>query len=56
MALAVKLMLDWLGESETAQALQQAIADVIAEGNVRTYDLGGNNTTLEVAEAVAKRM
>ena len=56
MLLAVKLMLDWLGESETAQALQQAIADVIAEGNVRTYDLGGNNTTLEVAEAVAKRM
>jgi len=31
MLLAVKLMLDWLGETETAQALQQAIADVIAE-------------------------
>jgi len=56
MLLAVKLMLDWLGETETAQALEQAIADVIAEGEVRTYDLGGSNTTLEVAEAVAARL
>jgi 3-isopropylmalate dehydrogenase len=56
MLLAVKLMLDWLGESGTAQALEQAIADVIAEGKVRTYDLGGENTTLEVAEEVAKRL
>ena len=56
MLLAVKLMLDWLGETETAQSLEQAIADVIAEGKVRTYDLGGGNTTLEVAEAVAARL
>jgi isocitrate/isopropylmalate dehydrogenase len=56
MLLAVKLMLDWLGETETAQALQQAIADVIVEGKVRTYDLGGENTTLEVAQAVADRL
>jgi len=56
MLLAVKLMLDWLGETETAQALQQAIADVIAEGKVRTYDLGGSSSTLEVAEAVAARL
>jgi len=56
MLLAVKLMLDWLGETETAEALQQAIADVIAEGKVRTYDLGGSSSTLEVAEAVAARL
>jgi isocitrate/isopropylmalate dehydrogenase len=56
MLLAVKLMLDWLGEGEAAKALQQAIADVIAEGEVRTYDLGGSNTTLEVAQAVAERL
>jgi isocitrate/isopropylmalate dehydrogenase len=56
MLLAVKLMLDWLGESETAQALEQAIADTIAGGKVRTYDLGGSNTTLEVARAVAERL
>ena len=56
MLLAVKLMLEWLGETETAQSLEQAIADTIAEGKVRTYDLGGSNTTLEVAEAVAARL
>jgi isocitrate/isopropylmalate dehydrogenase len=56
MLLAVKLMLDWLGETGTAQALQRAIAGVIAEGKVRTYDLGGDNTTLEVAEEVAGRL
>ena len=56
MLLAVKLMLDWLGETETAQALEQAIADVIAEGKARTYDLGGDNTTLEVAQAMADRL
>ncbi len=56
MLLATRLMLEWLGETEKAQALQQAIAEVIAEGKVRTYDLGGDNTTLEMAEAVAAKL
>jgi isocitrate/isopropylmalate dehydrogenase len=56
MLLAVKLMLDWLGETETAQSLQQAIADTIAEGKVRTYDVGGDSGTLDVARAVADRL
>ena len=56
MLLAVRLMLEWLGETETAQALMQAIADTIAEGKIRTYDMGGDNTTLEVAQTVADRL
>jgi isocitrate/isopropylmalate dehydrogenase len=56
MLLAVRLMLEWLGETGTAEALMQAIEDTIAEGKVRTYDLGGENTTLEVAQAVADRL
>jgi 3-isopropylmalate dehydrogenase len=56
MLLATKLMLDWLGETETAKALQAAIAGVIAEGKVRTYDLGGDSGTLDVARAVASRL
>jgi 3-isopropylmalate dehydrogenase len=56
MLLATKLMLDWLGETETARALQQAIADVIAEAEVRTYDMGGNSSTLDMAQAIADRM
>jgi isocitrate/isopropylmalate dehydrogenase len=56
MLLAVKLMLDWLGETATAQTLQQAIADVIAGGEVRTYDMGGEASTLDVARAVVDRL
>ena len=55
MLMSVKLMLDWLGEKKDAKKLEQAIADVIKDGKVRTYDLGGDNTSLEVAEEVAKK-
>ena len=33
--------------------LESAIARVIAEGKVRTYDMGGETSTLDVANAVA---
>ncbi|MGD8489033.1 MAG: isocitrate/isopropylmalate dehydrogenase family protein [Anaerolineae bacterium] len=56
MLLAIKLMLDWLDETEAAKGLQTAIAEVIADGSVATYDLGGSSGTLEVAEAVAGRL
>ncbi len=54
--LTVKLMLDWMGESTHAECLENAIAAVIREGKIRTYDMGGNNTTLEVAQAVTSKM
>jgi len=56
MLLAAKLMLDWLGEVDMGRKLEKAIARVIADGQVRTYDMGGSNTTLEVAEAVARAL
>lgn len=51
--LAAKMMLDWLGESEKADRLESAVAKVIKEGRVKTYDMGGTSTTLEVARAIA---
>jgi 3-isopropylmalate dehydrogenase len=54
--LAAKLMLDWLGETEKATRLENGIAAVIAEGRVRTYDMGGKSTTIEMAEAVAGKL
>ncbi len=54
--LSVKLMWDYLGERSLAQKLENAIATVIQESKVRTYDLGGSNTSLEVAEEVVKKM
>lgn len=56
MLLTVKLMLDWLGEIEMAQKVEQAVATVIKESQVKTYDVGGSSTTLEVAEEVARKL
>ena len=54
--LSAKLMLDWLGETEKASRLESAIASVIKEGKVRTYDMGGKATTTQVAEEVAGKL
>jgi len=54
MLLTSKLMLDWLKETDMATRLENAIARVIKEGKVRTYDMGGNASTLDVAKAVAE--
>jgi 3-isopropylmalate dehydrogenase len=54
--LAAKMMLGWLGETAMAERLEKAVADVIAEGKVRTYDMGGADTTLELAEAIAGKL
>jgi len=56
MLLTTKMMFDWLGETDKGTALESAIAGVIKDGKVRTYDMGGSNTSLEVAQAVAARL
>ncbi|MCE1166009.1 MAG: isocitrate/isopropylmalate dehydrogenase family protein [Bacteroidetes bacterium] len=54
--LSAKMMLDWLGEPEMAAKIEKATAEVIAEGKVKTYDMGGSNTTLEMAKAIAEKL
>lgn len=54
--LAGKMMLEWLGEKEMADKIENATAAVIAEGKVRTYDMGGSATTLEMAQAIADKL
>lgn len=54
--LAAKLMLEYLEESDSAVKLEAAVAAVIKEGKVRTYDMGGKSTTLDVANAVAAKL
>jgi 3-isopropylmalate dehydrogenase len=49
-------MLEWLGEEEKARSLERAIASVIEEAKVRTYDMGGTASTLDMARAVAERL
>lgn len=47
------LMLRHLGEPAAADRVEAAVAAVLAEGRVRTADLGGAASTREVGEAVA---
>jgi isocitrate/isopropylmalate dehydrogenase len=54
--LSAKMMLDWLGEIEKGAAIEKAVAAIVKEGKVRTYDMGGSNTTLELGEAIAKKL
>ncbi len=54
--LAAKMMLDWLNEKETAQQVENAVAEVIKEGKTRTYDMGGNTSTTEMADAICNKI
>ena len=54
--LAAKMALDWLGEKEKAEKVENAVAEVIKEGKVKTYDMGGNASTLDMAEAIAAKI
>jgi len=51
--LAAKMMLDWLGEREKAQRIELAVSEVIKDGWVRTYDMGGTGSTREMGKAIA---
>ena len=51
---AVRMMFDWLGEKTMSARLESAIARVIKEGKVKTYDMGGKNSTIDVAKEVGK--
>jgi len=60
--LSAKLMLDHIGEDDAGQRLEQAVADVIAEGKDVTYDLKPHRDdptavgTQEMAEAICQAM
>lgn len=47
------MMLRHLGEAAAADAVESAIAKVLAKGQVRTPDIGGKSSTTEMGEAIA---
>lgn len=55
MLLSVEMMVEYLGERTLAEKVERAVADVIIEGKVKTYDMGGESSTLDMARAVAVR-
>ena len=51
-----KMMFDYLGEVKASSQIEQSVKEVLIEGNIRTYDLGGTSSTTEVAEAISKKI
>jgi tartrate dehydrogenase/decarboxylase/D-malate dehydrogenase len=54
--LTAGMMLDFLGAKRSAARVQKAVAAVLAEGKVRTPDLGGGSKTKEVTAAILERL
>jgi tartrate dehydrogenase/decarboxylase/D-malate dehydrogenase len=50
------MMLDQLGQAGAARVVERAVAAVLAEGRIRTPDLGGSSRTSEVTEAVLQKI
>src|ERR671921_598158 len=50
------LMLRHIGEQSAAEAVEEAVRTVIAEGQTVTYDLGGTAGTSEFADAIIERL
>ena len=53
MVLSGAMMLRHMGEIQAASAVEGAVGAVLAAGQVRTGDLGGAATTMEMGEAIA---
>ena len=54
--LAGAMMLDFLRETEVAKAIEGAVEKVLSEGKVRSHDLGGNSSTIEVGDEIVKKL
>jgi tartrate dehydrogenase/decarboxylase/D-malate dehydrogenase len=54
--LSAAMLLDHLEMSQAAREVEDAVAAVLAEGKVRTPDLGGTSSTEEVASAVLEKL
>ena len=54
--LAGSMMLDCLGEVKIAKVIENAVENVLIEGKVRSHDLGGNSSTIEVGDEVVKKL
>jgi tartrate dehydrogenase/decarboxylase/D-malate dehydrogenase len=53
--LSAAMMLDWLGEAESARKMRTAVDRALAEGNL-TPDVGGELTTNQMTQAIVNRL
>jgi tartrate dehydrogenase/decarboxylase/D-malate dehydrogenase len=48
--------LDYLGEKEAANSIENAIEKTLSNEKFRTKDLGGNSNTIECSEAIKSNL
>lgn len=53
---SIRMMLEHLGEEEAAQDIQRAVMQVLAQGNIKTKDMGGAAKTREMGDGVKKAL
>ena len=56
MILSAAMMLDYLGEWDTSNNIRDAVEKVIADCKIRTPDLGGDASTMDVTKAIVKEL
>ena len=56
MILSTAMMLDYLGEKETALKINEAVEKVVAKGKILTPDLGGKSKTMEMTKAIVNEV
>ena len=54
--LAGAMLMEDLGLEKASKRVEGSVSQVLAEGKIRTYDLGGTSKTSEVALEIAKRI
>ena len=54
--LSALLMLDHVGERQTAERIRAALFKVLQDGRIRTRDLGGTATTTEFTDVICKEV
>jgi isocitrate dehydrogenase (NAD+) len=54
--LSAVLMLRHMGEQEAADRIERGVMAMLAEGRVRTRDLGGSSSTTDICEAIIEKM
>ena len=53
---AGKMLLNYLGEKDSARTVEKAVFEILEEGKALTYDLGGKAKTCEVGEAIVAKI
>jgi len=56
MILSASMMLDYLGEWEISNNIKKSVEKVIADCKIRTPDLGGDASTMDVTKAIVREL